>query len=57
MPVPFPTIELNVKVTTSGTEEDMARLREDMNLRCPMSVILRQAGSKIIETWTINYKN
>ena len=56
MPVPFPTIELNVKVTTSGTEEDMVRLRADMNLRCPMSVILRQAGSNIVETWVVNHK-
>jgi len=57
VPVPFPSIELHVKATTSGTEEDIVRLREDMNLRCPMSVILRQAGSKIIETWVVNHKN
>ena len=56
VPVPFPTIELNVNVTTSGTEEDMVRLRADMNLRCPMSVILRQAGSNIVETWVVNHK-
>jgi putative redox protein len=57
VPVPFPSIELNVNVTTSGSEEEIARLRDDMNLRCPMSVILRQAGSKIIETWNVTYKN
>lgn len=55
VPVPFPTIELKVNATTSGTEEDMLRLREDMNARCPMSVILRQAGSQIVESWDINY--
>jgi hypothetical protein len=55
VPVPFPTIELKVKATTSGTEEDMLRLREDMNARCPMSVILKQAGSEIVESWEINY--
>ena len=55
VPVPFPTIELHVRATTSGTEQDMVRLREDMNARCPMSVILRQAGSQIVENWQINY--
>lgn len=55
VPVPFPTIELNIKATTSGTKEEMLRLREDMNARCPMSVILKQAGSQIVESWEINY--
>lgn len=55
VPVPFPTIELKVKATTSGTEEDMLRLREDINARCPMSVILKQAGSQIVESWEITY--
>lgn len=55
VPVPFPTIELMVKATTTGTEQDMLRLREDMNARCPMSVILKQAGSQIVESWEINY--
>jgi uncharacterized OsmC-like protein len=55
VPVPFPTIALKVKATTSGTEEDMLRLREDLNARCPMSVILKQAGSEIVESWEINY--
>jgi uncharacterized OsmC-like protein len=55
VPVPFPIIELKVKATTSGTEEDMLRLREDLNARCPMSVILKQAGSEIVESWEINY--
>ena len=55
VPVPFPIIELKVKATTSGTEDDMLRLREDLNARCPMSVILKQAGSQIVESWVINY--
>lgn len=54
VPVPFPTIELLVKATTTATEQDILRLREDMNARCPMSVILRQAGSRIVESWEIN---
>lgn len=55
VPVPFPTIELKVQATTSASEQDMSRLREDLNARCPMSVILKQAGSQIVETWEINY--
>lgn len=55
VPVPFPTIELHVQATTSGSEQEMSRLREDLNARCPMSVILKQAGSQIVEKWEINY--
>ena len=33
----------------------MILLREDLKMRCPMSVILKQAGSKIVESWEINY--
>ena len=55
VPVPFPIIELKVNATTSGTEDDMLRLREDLNARCPMSVILKHAGSQIVESWVINY--
>ena len=47
VPVPFPIIELKVNATTSGTEDDMLRLREDLNARCPMSVILKQAGKHL----------
>lgn len=56
VPVPFPTIDLRIKATTGGSEADMAEIRRQLNSRCPMSVILRQAGSTINEDWTVSYR-
>lgn len=53
VPVPFPLIELKVQVRTDASEEEIASLRSEIAQRCPMSVILRQAGSRIEETWTV----
>lgn len=52
VPVPFPSIELDITVRTDmdpGTIEDF---KEELEQRCPMSVILRQAGTEIIQNWT-----
>ncbi len=51
--VPFPRIELGVKVRTQASEAEIEDMRAEIARRCPMSVILRQAGSRIEETWTV----
>lgn len=56
VPVPFPLIELKIKATTSASRETIAALRHELSKRCPMSVILKQAGSRIEEDWSINYQ-
>lgn len=56
VPVPFPKIELTIEATTSGSEDEIAGLRKELKIRCPMSVILTQAGSVIEENWTIDYR-
>jgi putative redox protein len=56
VPVPFPRIELTIEAVTSASEADMDELRRELKLRCPMSVILTQAGSVIDETWSIEHK-
>lgn len=55
VPVPFPLIELTVEATTSASEAEIVSLRATLSKRCPMSVILRQAGSTIQETWNVNH--
>lgn len=51
--VPFPTIELNVDITTAAPEAEIDRLKAALAKRCPVSRILREAGSEIIETWNV----
>ncbi len=53
VPVPFPKIELTIEGTTNGTDDQMAALRRELKIRCPMSVILTQAGTTIEESWSL----
>lgn len=52
VPVPFPKIELTIEAKTDANDEAIAALRAELGKRCPMSVILRQAGTEIIENWS-----
>lgn len=51
--VPFPRITLKVDLVTDADEEQVERLRLALAKRCPVSVILRQAGCRIEEEWNI----
>ena len=51
--LPFPEIALTMNVTTSASDAEIAGLREDLEKRCPVTVILTQAGTKIDATWNV----
>ena len=51
--VPFPEIALTMNLTTSASDAEIARLREDLEKRCPVTVILKHAGTKIDATWNV----
>lgn len=51
--LPFPEIALTMNVTTGASEDELARLREDLSKRCPVTVVLTQAGTKIVPTWNV----
>lgn len=53
VPVPFPRIELTIEAKSDADEATIDILRAELAKRCPMSVILRQAGSEIIESWSV----
>ena len=53
--VPFPEVRLTVRGKTRNTPEDIAVLREELAWRCPVSVVIRQSGSEVKETWEIDY--
>lgn len=52
--VPFPRIVLKVKLVTESSDDDVEELRTALAKRCPVSVILRQAGCSIEEHWTVS---
>ncbi|MGQ7846608.1 OsmC family protein [Granulosicoccus sp. 3-233] len=51
--VPFPDVRLRVELDTDASEEAVQRLRELVGRKCPVSVILRQAGCRIEEQWVL----
>lgn len=53
MRVPFPRIDLFVTLVTEAGESEIGRLRSALAERCPVSVILRGAGSAIVEQWSV----
>ena len=52
-PSPFQRSNCTIEGTTNGTEDEMAALRRELKIRCPMSVILTQAGTIIEESWSL----
>jgi uncharacterized OsmC-like protein len=53
VPVPFPRIELQVTLVTDADESQVDDLKTALANRCPVSVILRQAGCVIEERWAV----
>ena len=51
--LPFPEIALTMNVTTSASDAQIAELREGLSKRCPVTVVLSQAGTKINSTWNV----
>ena len=51
--LPFPEIDLTMNITTPASDAEIAQLREDLGKRCPMTVVLVQAGTKINSTWNV----
>lgn len=49
--VPFPVIELVVDIDCDADDRALEELKATLARRCPVSMILRQAGSEIRQTW------
>lgn len=49
--VPFVRIDLNVKTSNSVTEQELTKLAQEVSIYCPLSMLFRQAGTHIEETW------
>lgn len=51
--VPFPKIVLNINVTTSASDADMEKVKTELPMYCPVSKVIREAGTVIDEVWNI----
>lgn len=51
--VPFPAMRLSVALTTDASSEEVERLKSDLRMFCPISRLLRAAGTSLEETWKV----
>ncbi len=50
---PFPKIVLTVNITTPAGNDRVEHLKSELARFCPVSKMLRQAGTKIEEVWNV----
>jgi organic hydroperoxide reductase OsmC/OhrA len=51
--VPFPKIRLLINVTTDASEADMQKVKADLHRFCPVSKVIRNAGTELEEVWNV----
>ncbi len=52
---PFPEIDFAVEVTTTGSADQIAELRDQLAWRCPVAATFHLAGTTINERWTVHH--
>lgn len=53
IPIPFPTIELSVKLRSDAEPAKIDALKASLAKRCPIAVILRRSGCNVVEKWEV----
>jgi putative redox protein len=52
--LPFPRATLYIDVTTDADEASLAKVKRDLGRYCPLSKVVRQAGTKLEEVWSVS---
>lgn len=50
--VPFPKINLDIDISTDASENDLIEVQKQLGMYCPIAKVIRNAGTKINESWT-----
>lgn len=51
VPIPFPEVELTIAACSTMDVSNFASFQQELEQHCPMSVILRHAGTEIVQNW------
>ncbi len=54
--VPFPQVTLYIEFTTGADADKVEIIKRDLPRYCAVNKVLRQAGSKVEEIWTIHHR-
>jgi len=52
--VPFPTVKLIIDVNTNATDEQLESIKDKLPRYCPVSMVIRQSGTDVIEEWKVS---
>ncbi len=52
--VPFPQITLTITGRSNATPQQLEEIKQDLTKYCPLSVVIRAAGTRIDEVWNIS---
>ena len=53
--VPYPEIRLSIELTTNASDDELAPLKQDLRRYCPVSKVISQSGTTIIEEWAVTH--
>ena len=51
--VPFPEINLNIKIDTNASKEQLETIKKELKMYCPISKVISNSGSKINDIWEL----
>jgi len=51
--VPFPEVTLYIDLTTSADQAAVDKVKQELNMFCPVSKVFRGCGTKVNEVWTV----
>ncbi len=51
--VPFPAATLHIGVTTAASDAEIETLKRELAMFCPLSKVIRAAGTDLKEVWTV----
>ena len=51
--VPFPEINLNIKIDCNASEEQLEIIKKRLKMFCPISKVISNSGTKIIDNWEL----
>ena len=51
--VPFPEVKLTIDLKTGADDDLVERVKVDLSRFCPVSKVIRNAGTNIVEEWNV----
>ena len=51
--VPFPEVNLNIRIDTDASEEQLDTLKRRLKMYCPISKVISNSGTKINDNWEL----